>query len=76
MPAATTSVRRRDGRFSWPRAEFERAVSGRERYVLCRVYEANTVSPTIKMFRDPIGLLLDKGIGVDIANLAVEVEPL
>jgi hypothetical protein len=35
----------RDGQFSWPAAEFQLAVRARGRYVLYRVYEADTTAP-------------------------------
>lgn len=64
----------RDGRFRWPRAEFEKAIRHRTQYVIWRVYEADTTNPTIKAFRDPIGLLIRNGMGLDISSLAAEVE--
>ena len=41
------STRGRDGRFSWPRAEFQLAMRQRHRYVLYRVYEADIAAPLI-----------------------------
>lgn len=64
------------GRFDWPRAEFDRARRERGRYVLCRVYEADTVSPAVRRIVDPVGKLLDGQIRLDIATLAAEVPPL
>ena len=46
-----------DGRFSWSAAEFAKALRERSRYVLWRVYEADSAQPTARQFRDPIGLL-------------------
>jgi hypothetical protein len=66
----------RDGRFNWPRAEFKRAHQERSRYVLCRVYEADSNRPKVKRFRDPVGLLLKDALRLDIDTLAAQVEPL
>jgi hypothetical protein len=66
----------RHGRFDWPRAEFELALRARERYVLCRVYEADTASPTVRRERDPVGMLLAGAMRLDISSLAAEVAPL
>ena len=65
----------RDGRFRWSINEFERAISERTRYILTRVYEADTATPTIKCFRDPIGLLFRDGMRLDVSSLSAEVEP-
>lgn len=65
-----------DGRFQWPKAEFERALHARNRYLLVRVYQADTISPVVKVFRDPVGLFLRNGIRLDTATLWGEVEPL
>ena len=64
------------GRFDWSRAEFDRARQERGRYVLCRVYEADTVSPAVRRIVDPVRKLLDGQIRLDIATLAAEVPPL
>jgi hypothetical protein len=45
-----------DGRFEWPRVEFEKALQEGDHYELWRVYEAHTETPT-KVFRDPASLL-------------------
>jgi len=66
----------RDGRFRWPKTEFELALQKRERYILWRVYEAHTINPSAKPFRDPIGILLKNRMRLDIANLFAMVEPL
>jgi hypothetical protein len=67
---------RADGSFRWTRGEFERAVQARKRYMLYRVYEARSKRPTIKRFRDPIGLLTDGELRIDVASLSAQVEPL
>ena len=69
-------TRGRHGRFDWPRAEFDRARHERRRYVLCRVYEADTLSPAVRRIVDPVGELLDGQIRLDIATLTAEVPPL
>jgi hypothetical protein len=64
------------GRFSWPRAEFDCALTERNRYVLWRVYEGRTRHPKARAFRDPIGLLLANEMKVDLDGLSAEVGPL
>jgi hypothetical protein len=66
----------RHGRFDWPRTEFELALRARERYVLCRVYEAHTASPTVRREQDPVAKLLAGAMRLDISSLAAEVAPL
>lgn len=66
----------RDGRFRWPKQEFELALQKRERYILWRVYEAHINKPKAKPFRDPIGILLENKMRLDISNLFAMVEPL
>jgi len=66
----------RHGRFDWPRAEFELALRARERYVLCRVYEADTATPTVRREWDPVAKLLAGEMRLDISSLAAEVAPL
>jgi len=66
----------RDGRFRWPKAEFEKAIEKRERYILWRVYEVDSTSPHIKPFRDPIGILLREGMRLDINTFNAMIEPM
>lgn len=66
----------RGGSFEWSINEFGRALQERERYVLWRVYEARSETPSCKSFRDPISLLLRKVMRVNVANFYAEVEPL
>lgn len=66
----------RHGRFDWPRAEFELALDKREKYMLCRVYEADTKSASILRQPDPVGLLLAGQMRLDLATLAAEITPL
>jgi hypothetical protein len=69
-------TRGRHGRFFWEGAEFNLAVQKRERYVLCRVYEADTVAPSVRRIVDPIGKLDDGQMRLDIATLEAVVPPL
>ncbi|HEU5002565.1 MAG TPA: DUF3883 domain-containing protein [Actinomycetota bacterium] len=66
----------REGRFTWSRSEFNLAMRERQRYVLCRVYLANTVRPVIRRIQDPIAHLLAGEMRLELNNLAAEVEPL
>jgi hypothetical protein len=66
----------RDGRFRWPKAEFEKAVEKRSRYILWRVYEADSLLPCTKPFRDPVGILLRKGMRLDINTFNAIIEPM
>jgi len=66
----------RDGRFQWSKGEFEKALQERERYVLWRVYEADTSIPAVKSFRDPISILLRRAMSLNVADFNAEVEPL
>ncbi|HEX6040550.1 DUF3883 domain-containing protein [Longimicrobium sp.] len=64
------------GRFQWSRSEFELALRERSRYVLYRVYRADSAHPIVRPFRDPIGMMMEESIRLDIASLYAEVEPL
>jgi hypothetical protein len=66
----------RHGRFDWQRAEFELALRERDRYVLCRVYEADSINPTLRREQDPVGKMLAGRMRLDISSLAAEVAPL
>ncbi len=65
-----------DGRFDWPRKEFEKALNERERYELWRVYKADAASPIAKFFPDPTSLLQHSQLTLDIGTLRAELEPL
>lgn len=67
------STRGRDGRFSWPRAEFQLALRQRRRYVLVRVYEADTTAPVVVDFPDPIGLLQQGRLSLDLEALSADI---
>lgn len=66
----------RYGHFQWSIAELAKAIQEREQYVLWRVYEAGTIHPSIKPFRDPVGMIIRHGMQLNIASLSAEVEPL
>lgn len=67
------STRGCDGRFAWPRAEFQLAVRQRRRYVLTRVYEADTTSPLVLDFVDPVGLLREGRLTLDVEELSADI---
>jgi hypothetical protein len=64
-----------DGRFEWPRAEFEKALREGGHYELWRVYEAHTDSPTVKAFRNPASLLRTSALRLELGALRAFVEP-
>src|SRR5581483_3759416 len=66
----------RHGHFQWSIAELKKAMQEREQYILWRVYEVGVLHPSIKPFRDPIGMIIRHGIQLDVASLSAEVEPL
>lgn len=66
----------KDGRFQWPKAEFEKAVEKRNRYILWRVYEADSLKPSTKPFRDPVEILLRKGMRLNIDTFNAMIEPM
>jgi hypothetical protein len=65
----------RHGHFDWPRAEFELALGARKRYVLYRVYEADTTAATFRALVDPIGAILAGKIKLDVSGLGAEMAP-
>ena len=65
-----------DGRFRLSKAEFDKARKHRNQYILFRVYEADTRTPSVKEFRDPVGLLLNDTMRLNVSSLNAEVEPL
>jgi hypothetical protein len=66
----------RHGQFDWPRGEFELALAERNRYVLYRVYEADTTHATYRAQRDPVGAILAGKMKLDVSGLAAEMAPL
>lgn len=65
-----------DGRFTWPRAEFKLAIEKRDKYILYRVYEADTLKPKYKVFQDPVALLSREALRLNVDTLSAQVEPL
>ena len=65
----------RDGQFSWPAAEFQLAIRARKRYVLYRVYEADTTAPSYRAIRDPIGSFDAGELRLDLDSLKGDVGP-
>jgi len=65
-----------DGKFRWPRAEFEKALRERQHYILYRVYRAGERSPKIRHFRDPVAMMAQDSLRLDVETLRAEVEPL
>lgn len=63
----------RDGQFTWPAAEFRLAVRTRSRYVLYRVYEADTTAPSCRMIRDPVGSFDAGELRLDLDSLKGDV---
>lgn len=68
---STTGV---DGRFEWPRREFEKAMREGDHYELWRVYEAHTQAPTVKVFRNPASLLAASALRLELSSIRAFVE--
>ena len=68
---STTGI---DGRFDWSQAEFVRALREGPRYILWRVYEADSDHPSAKAFRDPAARITRSALRVEISGLAGYVE--
>ena len=66
----------RDGQFSWPTAEFQLAVRARSHYVLYRVYEADTIAPSYRALRDPIGSFDAGELRLDLDSLKGDAGPM
>jgi len=65
-----------DGWFIWPHAEFKLALKKRSKYILYRVYLADSTNPKYKPFIDPIGMLSQERLRLNIGTLSAQVEPL
>ncbi|KRB49674.1 hypothetical protein ASE02_17895 [Phenylobacterium sp. Root700] len=63
-----------DGRFDWPRREFEKALREGARYQLWRVYNGASEQPEAKMFPDPIALIKSSRVRLEIGDLRAFVE--
>jgi hypothetical protein len=65
-----------DGRFPWSVGEFARAARERSHYIIWRVYLVGGPAPKARPFRDPVGMLTDGNLRLDIATLAAQAAPL
>ncbi|MGO7910669.1 DUF3883 domain-containing protein [Rhizobium ruizarguesonis] len=63
-----------DGRFEWPRREFEKALREGEHYELWRVYNVNTTKPVAKPFPNPVDLLGRGLLRLELSTLRAFVE--
>ena len=63
-----------DGRFEWPRKEFEKALRERERSELWRVYRVSGNDPTAKCFPNPARLIGRRKIVLELAGLRATIE--
>ena len=65
-----------DGRFDWPRKEFEKALRERDRYELWRVYRVTDRAPVAKCFRNPARMLGARQITLELGMLRANIEGL
>ncbi|MNQ94588.1 hypothetical protein D3C85_1101100 [compost metagenome] len=70
---STTGV---DGRFDWPRREFEKALRERDRYELWRVYRVADKKPVAKCFTNPSRMLGARQITLELGMLRANIEKL
>jgi hypothetical protein len=70
---STTGV---DGRFDWPRKEFEKALRERDRYELWRVYRVADHAPVAKCFPNPARMLGTRQIALELGMLRANIEKL
>ncbi|MFG1359333.1 protein NO VEIN domain-containing protein [Xanthobacter pseudotagetidis] len=70
---ATTGT---DGRFDWPRKEFEKALRERDRYELWRIYRVADRAPVAKCFRNPARMLGTRQIALELGMLRANIEDL
>lgn len=68
---ATTGT---DGRFDWPRREFEKAFRERDRYELWRVYRVADQAPIAKCFPNPAKMLGTRQILLELGLLRAKIE--
>ncbi|QYA04530.1 DUF3883 domain-containing protein [Rhizobium sp. B21/90] len=68
---ATTGI---DGRFDWPRKEFEKAFRERDRYELWRVYRVADKAPIAKCFSNPAKMLGTRQILLELGLLRAKIE--
>jgi hypothetical protein len=70
---STTGV---DGRFDWPRKEFEKALRERDRYELWRVFRVAGHAPVAKCFPNPARMLGARLITLELGMLRANIEKL
>jgi hypothetical protein len=63
-----------DGRFDWPRKEFEKAFRERDRYELWRVYRVADKTPVAKCFPNPAKMLGARQILLELGLLRAKIE--
>jgi hypothetical protein len=63
-----------DGRFDWPRKEFEKALRERDRYELWRVYRVADHTPVAKCFPNPARMLGTRQITLELGMLRAKIE--
>jgi len=66
----------RDGNFNWPKNEFQKALREGSRYELWRVYEAASEHPIAKRFPDPVNLVKEGKLRIDLATLRAVIQPM
>jgi hypothetical protein len=65
-----------DGNFDWPKNEFQKALREGSRYELWRVYEAASEHPIAKRFPDPVNLVREGKLRIDLATVRAVVQPM
>jgi hypothetical protein len=65
-----------DGFFEWPKNEFQKALREGDHYELWRVYEATSERPTAKRFPDPVNLVREGKLRLDLGTLRAVIQPL
>lgn len=65
-----------DGRFEWPRREFEMALRERDRYELWRVYRVADKELVAKCFTNPARMLGARQITLELGMLRANIEKL
>jgi hypothetical protein len=66
----------RDGNFNWPKNEFQKALQEGSHYELWRVYEATSEHPLAKRFLDPVNLVREGKLRIDLATLRAVIQPM
>jgi hypothetical protein len=66
----------RDGNFDWPKNEFQKALREGFHYELWRVYGAASELPIAKRFPDPVNLIREGKLRIDLATLRAVIQPL